>query len=148
MMRKFVISSKSLINTTNWPWKQDMKRTGGSNYTLCEWPQHISISILMWVCADMKQQSPKSSSVLSIQHEKQLPSDSQTTNDSLVFLFLLIAGLCTMTGGCSVQSACDSAPLGDKVKSIRHYSTHMHCTHKKSINTKTCQRAICITDCI
>lgn len=50
----------------------------------------------MWECVDMKQQSL---SVLSIQHEKQFPTDSRTTHDSSCFSFCPDNTACTMTGG-------------------------------------------------
>lgn len=84
----------------------------------------------MWECVDMKQQSL---SVLSIQHEKQFPTDSRTTHDSSCFSFCPDNTACTMTGGWRVQSACEPIPLWYRIKSITHYSTQMHWTHKQSI---------------
>lgn len=70
---------------------------------------HFQINIHVGIC--MKQQSLRSSSVLSIQHEKQLPSDSQTTHDSSCFSFSPDCTACALTGGCSVKSSCDSIPF-------------------------------------
>lgn len=71
----------------------------------------LTFHLNMWECVDMQKQSLKSSSALSIQHEKQLPTDSQMTHDSSCFSLSPDNTACTMTGGCSIQSSCHSIPL-------------------------------------